>query len=53
VRAGDLHILAVFRDGIGFVTLNSLPLQDSGDLVVSERLGGVFVFDEVCVTRLS
>src|SRR5437868_5358415 len=45
VRAGDLQIFTIFRDRSASY-LNALRLQDLGDLVVRQRMGGIFLLDQ-------
>src|SRR5207248_10442258 len=46
VSAGDTHVLAVLGDGAAR-DLDALRLQDACDLLVGERLGAVFFFDQL------
>src|SRR4051794_11352239 len=46
VGAGDLHVFAVFGDSAAR-DLDTLGLEDSGDLLVRERVLRVFVFDKL------
>ena len=45
VGARDAHVFPVFRDRAAS-DLDALRLQDAGDLLVGQRPGGIFFFDE-------
>ena len=45
VGARDAHIFPVLRDGTAS-HLNSLRLQDAGDLLVGQRTAWIFFFDK-------
>src|SRR5271156_5433471 len=46
VGAGDAHVLPVLRDRAAS-DLDTLRLEDAGDLLVGQRPGGIFFLDEL------
>src|SRR5215471_17951881 len=46
VGARDAHIFPVLRDRAAS-DLDALRLEDAGDLLVGQRPGGIFVFDQL------